>query len=200
MSNNGKIVLTGGPCAGKTTVSRLLTHAFEKNVMDVPEAASLLFNGGFPRSPIPDAIRASQRAIFSVQHQLEASFVAQYPDRVLILDRGSVDGAAYWPDGTENFFLSMGTTLEAELGRYEKVIYLESAGKEDYFLHKQKNPNRREDWEEAKALDEKTFALWSKHPNFFHIENQRSFYKKVSQVLRVVATGLPLEESSLDNF
>lgn len=191
-----KIVLTGGPCAGKSTLARLLTHAFETSVVNVPEAASLLFSGGFPRFDPAESKCAVQRAIFHVQLQLEASYMANFSDKVLILDRATIDGAAYWPEGVEAYFLAMGTTLEKELARYDRVIYLQSAGKEDYLLHRSKNPNRRESWEEAKDLDDRTFALWSKHPNFIHIKNDRAFSRKVSEVFSAVAASIPFPDGS----
>ena len=44
-----KIVLTGGPCAGKTTcLARVSAYLMERgfNVFTVPEAATLLFTNG----------------------------------------------------------------------------------------------------------------------------------------------------------
>ncbi len=189
-----RIVLTGGPCAGKTTMAEMLGRAFQHSVVHVPEAASLLFSGGFPRFPAPEARRATQRAIFQVQHELEISYAAEFPGRALILDRGTVDGAAYWPEGADSFFAALGTTLETELKRYDHVIYLESAAQKDYEIHKAANPYRKETWEEADALDQQTKALWEKHPSFTLIANRRSFARKVSEVLSVVAASIDPEE------
>src|SRR5690606_24227775 len=155
---------TGGPCAGKTTMAEMLSRAFEHSLVHVPEAASLLFTGGFPRFSAAESMRSTQRAIYLVQRELEATYAAQFPGHALVLDRGTVDGAAYWPEGSGAFFRAVGTTLEAELARYDYVIYLESAAEKDYEVHRKANPNRREDWEEAKRLDRETFKLWAKHP------------------------------------
>lgn len=187
-----KIVLTGGPCAGKTTLAEMLGRAFQHSVVHVPESASLLFTGGFPRFPAPEARRATQRAIFQVQRELEAAYSAEFPGRALVLDRGTVDGAAYWPEGPAEYFAALGTTLEAELARYDHVIYLESAAEKDYLVHKEANPHRRETWEEANALDEQTKKLWTRHPSFTLIANRRSFAAKVSEVLGVVAAAIPV--------
>jgi hypothetical protein len=181
------IVLTGGPCAGKSTLAEMLSRAFQNCLVNVPESASLLFNGGFPRFTHPESRKATQRAIFRVQVELENSYGAEFPSLALVLDRGTIDGAAYWPEGPEAFFAAMGTTLEAELARYDRVIYLESADQKDYEAHRAANPNRKEDWEEAKRLDQETLKLWSRHPHFVMIRNQRSFAHKVSEVLGVVA-------------
>lgn len=173
----------------------VLARAFHGTVTNVPEAASLLFSGGFPRFTPPESQRATQRAIFQVQRELEATYSARFPDRVLVLDRGTVDGAAYWPEGPDAYFSAFGTTLREELARYAQVIYLESAAEADYLLHKQQNPNRTETWEEAKRLDERTFQLWSQHPRFVHIRNSRSFSRKVSEVLAAVAGSLSFTEA-----
>lgn len=189
-----KLVLTGGPCAGKSTLALLAERAFPGVVASVPEAASLLFSGGFPRFEALEALRAAQRAVFYVQHELEAAYQAEHPDRFLVLDRGTVDGAAYWPDGPDSFFAAVGTSLEQELLRYEKVIYLESPGEADYLLHKNQNPHRRESWPEAKRLDQATAVLWARHPDYIFIANSRSFDRKVLEVLSVIAASVPFEK------
>jgi dephospho-CoA kinase len=43
-----KIVLTGGPCAGKTSCLRAIRAEFGEQVVTVPEVATLLLNNGFP--------------------------------------------------------------------------------------------------------------------------------------------------------
>ena len=77
--------------------------------------------------PDADAQRSVQRAIFEVQRSLEDIQASLFPDRVLLCDRGTIDGGAYWPDGDGAFFEAMGTTHEAELGRYDAVLFFESA-------------------------------------------------------------------------
>ena len=57
-----KIVLTGGPCAGKTTMAQILSRAFHGSVVNVPESASLLFSGGFPRFPPLEGQQYSEEA------------------------------------------------------------------------------------------------------------------------------------------
>src|SRR5262245_48494159 len=105
-----KIVLTGGPCAGKSTIAELISRAFRERLMVVPESASLLFKGGFPRWQDVASRTALQCAIFRVQSEIERAYAAHYPSHSLLLDRGTVDGAAYWPNGAEDFFATMGTT------------------------------------------------------------------------------------------
>jgi len=69
--NRCRIVLTGGPGGGKTTAADLFRREIGDRVVIVPEAATLLFSGGFPRTLDIRARKAAQQAIFHVQTQLE---------------------------------------------------------------------------------------------------------------------------------
>ena len=42
--------------------------------------------------------------------------------RVVLCDRGTVDGVADWPDDVETFWDAMGTTHDEQLARYATVI------------------------------------------------------------------------------
>ena len=122
-----RIVLTGGPGGGKTTAADLFRREIGSRVVIVPEAATILFQGGFPRSHDRDPRRIVQTAIFHVQRHLEDVQAALYPGRTLLCDRGTVDGAAYWPGDATEYFKSVGTTLKEELKRYDVVIFFETA-------------------------------------------------------------------------
>lgn len=185
-----KIVLTGGPCAGKTTIGGLLSSAFFDRAVIVPESASMLLKGGFPRWPEPYAVAAFQTSIYRLQVEVENLFSKHYPGKLLVLDRGTVDGAAYWPDGPDAFFKAMDTTEKAELARYDQVIYLESAGQKDYYRYKGKNPTRNEDWEQAQALDAATHAIWARHSNLITVPCQATFVDKVLHVVRILEKAL----------
>ena len=117
-----RIVLTGGPGGGKTTAADLFRREIGERVVIVPEAATLLFSGGFPRTVDTRARMAAQQAIYHVQTQLENVQSALYPDRVLLCDRGTIDGAAYWPDEPAGFFASVGSSELAELERRGLVL------------------------------------------------------------------------------
>jgi hypothetical protein len=78
-----RIVLTGGPGAGKTAVPELVRQHFCEHVHVLHEAAGIVFGGGFPRATEGNVLRASQRAIFYVQRELEAAAAAVNPPIVL---------------------------------------------------------------------------------------------------------------------
>lgn len=187
-----RIVLTGGPGGGKTTAADLFRREIGEKVVIVPEAGTMVFGGGFPREKDRQAVMAAQRAIFHVQRNLEQVQSARFPGRILLCDRGTVDGAAYWPGDPEEFFKSLDTTLDRELGRYDAVIFFESAAVGGMSIEGG-NPVRTESISEAAKLDKKLRELWSQHPKFVLIPHNPSFFKKIS-------SGLVALESIVSQF
>jgi predicted ATPase len=173
-----RIVLTGGPGGGKTTAAELFRREIGERVVVVPEAATLLFSGGFPRTIDVRARKAAQQAIYHVQTQLENVQSALYPERVLLCDRGTIDGAAYWPDDPAGFFAAVGSSEQAELARYDAVLFFESAAVGNISIEGG-NPTRVETNAEAVALDARLRGLWSKHPRFAIVPHHASFVKKI---------------------
>lgn len=173
-----RIALTGGPGGGKTTAADLFRREIGESVVIVPEAATILFQGGFPRSRDPHARRVTQAAIFHVQRRLEDVQTALYPERTLLCDRGTVDGAAYWPDGDTGYFEAVGTTLEDELARYDAVIFFETAAVGGIGIEGG-NPIRNESLADAVDLDRRLRELWSQHPRFILVPHHASFFKKI---------------------
>lgn len=180
-----RIVLTGGPGGGKTTAADLFRREIGERVVIVPEAATLLFTGGFPRANTELAVHAVQRAVYHVQRNLEDTQAALFPGRILLCDRGTVDGAAYWPDEPHHFFGAVGSTMEGELARYDAVIFFETAAAGGMGIEGG-NPMRNESIQQAVALDRKLRALWSKHPRFVVVPHNASFFKKISFGLAVI--------------
>lgn len=180
-----RIVLTGGPGGGKTTAADLYRREIGDSVVIVPEAATLLYSGGFPRLGANGVRRATQKAIYYVQKNLEDAMYANYTSRVLLCDRGTVDGAIYWPDQPDDFFTAVSSNLQAELARYDAVIFFETAAVGGVSIEGG-NPIRIESNQEALELDHKLKALWSQHPNFVFIPHNPSFIKKITSGLQEV--------------
>lgn len=174
-----RIVLTGGPGGGKTTAADLFRREIGDKVVVVPETATILFQGGFPRSNEPHALRSAQTAIFHVQRHLEDVQAALFPGRALLCDRGTIDGSIYWPGRPEEYFTTVGTTFQAELARYDAVIFFETAARGGVSIEGG-NPTRIETLKEAVKLDDKLRAAWSQHPRFILVPHNPSFFKKIS--------------------
>lgn len=173
-----RIVLTGGPGGGKTTAADLFRREIGERVVIVPEAATLLFSGGFPRSAEVHAQRSAQCAIYHVQRSLEDVQSALYPDRILLCDRGTIDGAAYFPEEGETFFDAVRSSEQAELARYDAVIFFETAAAGGMSVEGG-NPVRTESNEQALNLDRKLREIWSRHPRFVVVPHNPSFVKKI---------------------
>lgn len=192
MSKCCRIVVTGGPGGGKTTAADLFRREIGEAVVIVPEAATILYSGGFPRSPDHEIVRYSQKAIFSVQCNLEDAQATLFPNRVLICDRGTIDGAAYWPGTADSFFVEMNTSLKEQYKRYDAVIFFETAAVGGISIEGG-NPIRTESLAEAIAIDKKLKDVWSSHPNFIFIPHNKSFLNKISLGLnwldRIVKTS-----------
>lgn len=186
-----RIALTGGPGAGKTQALTEIQRVFGERVAIIPESATLLYSGGFPRFTSPAAIHAAQRAIFCVQRNLEEVFLEGQAEKVLLCDRGTVDGAAYWPEGTEHFFKAMHTTHQRELERYSAVLFLESATMQLNFVQ-ENNTCRTESPNEAITLDKKLRALWEAHPQFRFIPRQKTLEQKLALTIQELINLLPV--------
>lgn len=182
-----RIALTGGPGAGKTAVLSLIERSFCEHVLVLPEAAGIVFGGGFPRGDAPSERRAGQRAIFHVQRELEAA-VEDRDAAVVLCDRGTPDGAAYWP-GPDTLWAAVGTTREAEVQRYDAVIHLRTPAIDGGY--DQSNPLRVETAAEAAAIDERIAAVWSGHARRFVVEASADFPTKALAALDILRNELP---------
>ncbi len=180
-----KLVITGGPSGGKTTIIEILKREYSEEIAVVPEAATILYSGGFPRIKTLNGRLAAQRSIFWVQRELEILMAHQYPDRLIVCDRGSLDGAAYWPkQASQDFFNSLKTSEADELDRYDFVLHLDTADENHFDTS---NPVRTETHEEALKLNKAILDAWTHHPHRIRIKHQDNFLKKIDEALHVVA-------------
>lgn len=156
-------MLTGGPGAGKTAVLELIRLFFCVHVKTLRESAGIVFGGGFPRNQHWELRQAAQQAIYHVQRSLELTGDVDHA-AVVLCDRGTIDGAAYW-QGPGTLWSAVGTTLDAEIARYHAVIHLRTPTSPDAYGHE--NPLRIESLDEAAAIDARIAESWSTHPRRF---------------------------------
>src|SRR5688572_6070925 len=183
-----RVVLTGGPGAGKTVVSAAIARADPARFVLVPEAATQVYDALRTRWDLLDleGRRDVQRRIYRLQREQEERLARDFPDKTLLLDRGTIDGAAYWPEGPADYWRDLGTTAEAELARYDKVIWMQTAAAVGAYDGHSSNPCRFEDAEAAIASGNLLRELWAGHPNLVHVEAFARLEQKIQAVTKLL--------------
>ena len=179
-----RIVLTGGPGAGKSVVAAAVASAEPDRFALVPEAATQVYAILRTHWTALDDLgrRDVQRRIYRLQRAQEDRLAAENPEKVLLLDRGTVDGAAYWPDGPAAYWADLGTSAEAELARYDAVLLLESAAALGLYDGPASNAVRFEDAAGALASGRLLASLWSAHPRVIPIAATPDLPDKIAAV------------------
>ncbi len=177
-----QIVITGGPGGGKTTFLRWLQNSapHHERFYSVPEAATRLIQSGMrPGSP------AFQEEVIALQ--LATEWVCQTeatPGQVLICDRGTLDGLAYWQLlglTAPAFFEMSEMSLTDHLRRYAGVIHLRTTACGAVAHYQRDEFGRPEPAEEALHIDQTLLEIWSAHPCFHLIENGPGGWKEKLQ-------------------
>lgn len=202
------LVLTGGPCSGKTTaLSKIARELSLKGykVYLVDEAATRIINSGISLEMTPGVTPVdlydfqSYIAFNQVvsESTIEDAIQKTNHDRIVVIcDRGLIDGAAYIDSERFNQILDeLGTTEAEAKSSYDGVIHLVTAanGAEKYY-NLSTNKARKETPEEARKLDESTLHAWMNHPRKKVIDNSTSFKKKMDRVMDAVyfLLGVPI--------
>lgn len=184
MSSQVKIAITGGPSGGKTTLIEALKKELGLKCAVVPEAASILYRGGFPRFKDADSVRHTQRAIYFTQKELEALICTASGKNLIVCDRGSLDSIAYWPNNNdEELFASINSSRAEEVARYDWVLHLDTASADSYDTS---NMVRTETFEEAFTLNQKILKAWEGHPRRVVIGHSDDFLSKMTTSLSVI--------------
>jgi predicted ATPase len=183
------VVLTGGPGAGKTAVLEVVRRHLCAHVKVLPEAATILWTGGFPRRRDPPARRAAQRAIVHVQRELEQIVLDDPSVALALCDRGTIDGEAYWPGDRDDLWGQLGTSRAQEMKCYAAVIHLRTPSRELGYNHT--NPARTESAAQAAEIDARLVHAWEGHPHRFFIDSQTDFLEKLRLAIERIRAELP---------
>lgn len=193
------IVITGGPCAGKSTAMSWLQNHFTKlgyRVLFVPETATELITGGvapWTCGTNLDYQKCQMTLQFAKEQVFRSAAESMAAEKVLIVcDRGALDNKAYM---TEVEFAQVLTQLgcnEVELrDNYDAVFHLVTAAKgAEEFYTTANNSARTETVEEAASLDDKLIAAWTGHPHLRIIDNATDFDNKMKRLLTEIAAFL----------
>ena len=189
------IVVTGGPCAGKTTAMSWLREDLQRRgwvVLFASEVATELITGGV--APWTCAsIPSFQHSVFELQLGKERAYLsaarAMEAERVMVVcDRGLPDCRSYLTREEYQAILDdFGMTEAQARDRYDAVFHLVTAAKEaPEFYTLANNQARRETIEEAAALDDRLIAAWEGHPQLRVIGAFAAFDEKMLRLMREV--------------
>lgn len=183
------VAVTGGPGAGKTAVLEIARRSLCRHVVVLPEAAGIVFGGGFPRGTSVPARRGAQRAIFHVQTQLERILHDERQVAIGLCDRGTVDSVAYWPEPVADLWREVHSDEATELAKYAAVIHLRTPS--DVMGYDHTNPLRTEPVQDALRLDALIERAWARHPNRHVVDSHLSFVDKAAHALALIQAELP---------
>jgi predicted ATPase len=182
------IVVTGAPGAGKTALLEVLRRSFCEHVAVLPDAADIVFRGGFARHSSQSGRRAAQRAIYRVQVEQERLIKEEHAVAAALCDRGTLDGIAYWPGDVSDFWREVDTTAARELARYAAIIHLRTPPPSD---HTPRNQLRPEIGREAAVIDQRIAHVWRDHARVFTVDPAPLFGDKVARALAIVRGEVP---------
>ncbi|KAI1712656.1 AAA domain-containing protein [Ditylenchus destructor] len=201
-----KLVLTGGPCGGKTTGQDRLATFFENmgwKVFTVPETATVLLRGGVKFSELnPAQVYQFQKDLLLTLLQIEKVFFNQaelIQDRnvLIICDRGAMDPSAYLDsEGWQRIMKDCNLNcFDLRENRYNQVVHMVTAadGADDYYTLKNNNA-RYEGIKEAIDQDSTTRNAWVGHPYVDIVDNKScsNFNDKILQLIQVVCDRVGL--------
>lgn len=194
-----KIVITGGPCAGKSTALSWIQKAFTHmgyTVLFVSETATELISGGVAPWTC-GCNRDYQLCQISMQIEKERIYTraahTMPVDKILIVhDRGALDNKAYMTEAEFDGILEELHTNEVELrDGYGAVFHLVTAAKgAEEFYTLSNNAARTETAEQAAEMDDKIIAAWTGHPHFRVIDNSTDFEQKMHRLIAEISSFL----------
>lgn len=191
-----KIVVTGGPCGGKTTALTTIRQTFPQygyKVITVPEPATLFKSNGvlpWECSSGEEYQRCQMEVQLTFERCFERAARGMADEKILIVcDRGMLDNKHYM---TEDEFQRVIADLghaEVELrDSYDAVFHLVSAAKgAEAFYSNDNNAARHESLEEAAAMDDDFIRCWAGHPHLRVIDNSTDFEGKMERLVREIS-------------
>lgn len=209
VNNFAKIVITGGPCGGKSEALAAIQSHFSMlgwTVLIVPETATALITNGvspwtcssnYKYHEFQMELHAKSEEIFSRAAQDMLSH--KLADKILLVfDRGQPDVKAYLSEDDYESINRMLLTDGMYITEYDydAVFHLETAAKNfPQFYTTENNQARKETIEEAVNLDNETFHAWDVHPYRYLIPGQEDFKKKICELIEKVECFLRFFEN-----
>lgn len=192
-----KLVLTGGPCGGKTTGQARLATFFENlgwKVFRVPETATILMSGGISFGELNnEQVLDFQEHLVVTMMALEDTYfsMAEKCDQnvLIIADRGVMDASAFIDRDAWDRILNKLSLEDIEISdnRYNHVVHMQSAANgAERFYTTEDHAARFEGLEMARERDRKAMEAWRDHPYVDIIDNRSDFDAKIDRLIDLV--------------
>lgn len=192
-----KIVLTGGPCAGKTTaLNTIKKYLLENNipVITVPETATeLILNdhrilGSETVYKFQSLVLRKQLSKEKIAEDYIKDIKKPLGKCVIIFDRGIVDNKAYLNNKNEfkQLLLEQNLTEIEVLDSYDMVLNLLSLATCKVEAYNYCNKARMESIEEAIEVDKKTSQAWIAHRNLKIIDSSISLEEESKVIIKYI--------------
>lgn len=193
-----KIVLTGGPKAGKRRVAEAIASR-HPGIRLVPDGARILIDGGFPATGLrTDAAQvAFQRAVAAVRMELESLASAEATAcgvEALVCMGGLLDGAAHLSGGVEALCGIIGVRPEFAYRRYGAVIHLESPATGDPGSLSFE-PGAQSTLVRWQSVERTLRSIWRRHRTWLFVAYSRNLTEKTAAVERLLA-AMNLEKAA----
>ena len=193
-----KIVLTGGPCAGKTTAMNWIQNFFTKQgykVLFVSESATELITGGvapWTTNTNVDFQRVNLQLQLEKERLYEEAALNMPDTKILIVcDRGVLDNKAYMSQQDFNKILRSLNLKEIIIrDNYDAIFHLVTAAKGAEQFYNLDNAARTENIEQATILDDRLIAAWTGHPHLRIVDNSTNFEDKMKRLLKEISNYL----------
>jgi len=193
ISNNPNrkiIVLTGGPCGGKSTlISEIFNNPMYKDkFVHIPEAVFYVLQTKTSREE-----KIFQKLMVEIQFAMENALDKCFEsDKIFICHRGSLDPLAYWQNNDwqdDEFFSFTESTLNEHYNRYCAVIHLQTVAVNAIDYYKQYPlAKRHETAEQSSKLDYLLAKNWKDHPGYHLIESNDNWDIKRAAFFDVIKT------------
>jgi CYTH domain-containing protein/predicted ATPase len=197
-----KIVLTGGPCAGKSSAMEYVSSKLESlgiATLTIEETATKLILSG--KTPENMGNYEFHKLLFETQlkEETQKSQQARSLDcerAVLLIDRGLLDNRVFVTQNEFDRYCGLnGLNEDVVRNSYDAVFHLVTAanGAEEHY-NLSNNEARGETPAQARTQDEELLAVWTGTPHLRIIDNSTDFQHKLERLMREVTGFLGLPE------
>lgn len=198
------VVVTGGPCGGRSTFMVRAREWFEKNgycVFVIPETAMELIMAGASPAVLGSSVFQERLLRYTLVREENYREMARElePQKIIILcDRGVLDCATYMGfDLYRRMISELGHSHFELMGRYDYVVHLVTAarGAEESYAYASATA-RLVSPDEARIIDGNAATAWHGHRHHILVDNSTGFNRKIFRALYALSKGLGIPQPS----